>query len=92
MRDPRADRVVDGVAGDGRHDQRRHQHADVEHAGGRQRPGGEVQRVARQERRHDEPGLGEDDGEEDGVGPRTRGIDDGQQPLVHVEQEVEHPL
>ena len=89
--DPRADRVVHGVAGDGRQDQRRHQDADVEHAGRGERAGGEVERVAGQERRHDESGLGEDDGEEHRVGPRAGGIDDGQQPLVHVEQEVDHP-
>ena len=67
--DGAADRVVHGIAGDRGGEQDDGGERDVEAARRRDRAGGEEQRVAGQERRHDQPGLGEDDHEEHSVDP-----------------------
>ena len=45
----------------------------VEQTGAAERAGREEQRIAREDRRHDEAGFGEDDEEEDAVDPGAVG-------------------
>ena len=85
-----ADRVVDGVAEKAAAINR---HQDFERTRrSRERAGGEEQRVAGQERRDDQAGLGEDDGEENAVGPAAGGIRTIPETFVDVEEEINHLL
>ena len=64
-----ADAVVDAVAQDGGAGEQQEDQRQTERAGGREGAGGEQQGVAGQERRHHQPGLAEDDPEQDQIGP-----------------------
>src|SRR5690348_3483844 len=56
-----ADRVAEGVAGDGGDEATDRERPDVQVALGGEKPGGEEQTVARQEEADQQPGLGKDD-------------------------------
>ena len=81
-----ADRVIAGVARDGRGEEDGGEQVCVHRCSGLRRDGArhEQQRVAGQERRDDQSGLAEDDGEEDGVSPQMVLLDDAEQVLVDM--------
>ena len=76
-------------AGDGGHEQQRERQPRVEDVARGEGAAREQQRVAGQERRDDQPGLREDDGEQDGVDPRT--VRDGQlgEVCVEVDEQID---
>ena len=84
-----ADRVVDGVTGNRRDDQQRHDQPDVEHAGGGERAGREQQRIARQERPDHQARLDEDDREQDHVDHHPVLGDEGGEVNVEVEKQID---
>ena len=93
--DGAADRIVAGVAEDrgGAH-QYPHQRC-VQGPRGvhrRQGPGGEQQRITRQERGHHQAGLGEDDHEHDAVDPGVIQRDDIGQVPVQVQEGIEQEM
>ncbi len=96
--DARADGVADPVIGriPGHGGQRDHhvQHEDIQGAAaqGGQRAGGEEQRVARQEGRHHEAGLHEDDEEDQPVDPRAELGDQHGQVLIQVQEQIDNVL
>ena len=79
-------RVVHRVAEDGRGDEQHRYHPDVERPGGRQRAGGEQQRIAGQEGRHDEARLGEDHDKQHAVHPQAVVGDERRQMHIKVEK------
>ena len=87
--DEPADGEVHGIPRERRERQEREAERRVHGAGCTQGAGGEQQRVARQERRDDEPGLGEDDQEEQPVDPDTVGADELEQMAVAMKDEVD---
>ena len=91
--DPRSDDaaggVVDGIAGERGNREQHERERRAERAGGRQRPRRKEKRVARQKRCDHEAGLGEDDGEQQTIHPRSVGADELQEVLVEVEEEVD---
>lgn len=66
-----ANRVIDRIADNGGNHHQRHHQVNVEIVGRqrRQRAGHKQQRVARQERRHHQPGFAEQDQKQNGVDP-----------------------
>ena len=87
--DPAADQVVDDVAEEGRADEQRPEHGDVQHAGAGERAAGQQQGLAGQERRDHQAGLGEDGREDGRVGPQAERLDRLRQVGVEVEDVVE---
>jgi hypothetical protein len=83
-----ADRIVHAVAEHGGGDQRGIEQPQVHAARSAQRAGDEEQRVARQEGRDDEAGLGEDDQEQDGIHPGAVLGEQGREVLVEVDGDV----
>ncbi len=86
--DGAADGVVHGIAGECRQEQQSGEEPRFERPGGREGACGKEQRVARQERRDDEPGLGEDDREEQAVDPGPVRIDERGQMTVEVDDVI----
>ncbi len=86
-----ANMVIDRVAEDGCAREHTHQHEDVHPALAqrRQRPSHEKQRVAGQERRHDETGFGKDDDEQDAVDPQPVLLHQKREMLVEVQHDVD---
>ena len=90
--DPAPNGVVDRVAQDGRHDQQRQHHGDIQRIGIERchRAGGKQQRVAREERHHHQTGLAEDNGKQQHVGPRPPGIDKAVEVVVEMQKDIEN--
>ena len=84
--DPVVDRVAEHRGGD----EDRYQNLDPHDAARRQRAGGEQQRVAGEERRDDETGFREDDGEQNAVGDQAVVLNEGREVLVDIEKKIEH--
>jgi hypothetical protein len=84
-----ADPVIDVVAAQGRHDQGARQDHRVHAARRRHRARHEQQGIAGQEGRDDEPGLHEDDGEQDGVDPDAIALHQQGQMLVQMQDDVD---
>ena len=92
LEDPRAEELADEVVAVVPHHRRTPQQAEqqrlVQRARPRQRPGRKQQRIAGQERRHDQARLAEDDHEQDEVGPRPVLLHQLEQAGVEVEDEL----
>src|SRR5690606_33151800 len=84
-----ADPVVHGITRDTGNDQQPGKRVWVQCATGGECAGSEQQRSTRQGRRHHEPGLREDDHEQDHVGPSAALADDLFQVYVHVQDEID---
>ena len=87
--DPRPDEVVHVVAQERGEDEKRSQDPHVETAQAGDGPRGEQQRVTRQERRHHQSRLAEDDEEQDQVGPGPVLRDDLGKVLVEMQEKVD---
>ncbi|MCY1508979.1 hypothetical protein D9M68_433060 [compost metagenome] len=83
------DHVVEAVAADGRDHQQAAEQPGVHGTAGADGAGDEQQGVAGEERRHHQPGLAEDDQEEDGVDPGPVIGDQKVQVLIKVEDEID---
>ena len=84
-----ADRVVHRVSRDRRHAQQEEHQAQVERAARRERPHREQEGVSRQDRRHHQSCLAEDDQEQDQVGPHPIILDDGAEVAVEVQDDID---
>ena len=87
--DVASDRVVGRIAEDRRDHEQGHEYVNVEPRGRHHGAGDEQDRVAGQERKDDEPRLGENDREQQSVEPRSVLTRDARQRLVEREQRVE---
>ena len=83
--DEAADEVVADVAEEGRQEQERREHGDLEDPGAGQRAAGEQQRLAGQERGDDQPGLAEDRREDGRVHPGAPRLDEVREVDVEVQ-------
>ena len=80
------------VAEHGGDEEQREGELEGEDTGGAERPGGEEEGVAREERGDDEARLAEDDGEEDAVRERAVGGEEGDEMRVEVDDPLERVL
>ena len=87
--DPAPDFVVNLIAENRGDNQRTGKQVYVHRAGGGNRPRHEQQRVARQKRRDDQPGLGEDDGEQNDINPGAVRLSQIGQMLVQVADQID---
>ena len=81
--------IVDGITQDRRHEQEHRDQADVEDARRGKRTGRKEERVARENRRHDQAGLRKHDQKEKAVEPGSVRRGDLREVLVEVEEEVD---
>jgi hypothetical protein len=87
--EPIADRVIDRVTDDCRNDESTDDKLQFQHPERTERSDGKKQRITRQERRYDEPCLGEDDDEQDDIRPTAAPCNDIGDVAIEMQQNVE---